>query len=150
MLKITKFTDYSLVVLCHLIKQHNVSLEGNTAPNIQSANEIAREVKLQLPTVSKVLKLMVKSGFVRSRRGSVGGYELAINPKDITVKQVIESLEGPVELTTCSKLNNTYNDSCEHINDCMLSQPWQTITTAVNNVLNNITINDLAYNQIDL
>lgn len=153
MLKITKITDYALVVLCCMVKNQ---AEGHN--NILSTAEIAKLVNLQAPTVSKILKILVKSGLVQSYRGIDGGYCLAKDPKDISVSRVIECLEGPIAVTECAKItsqNKNLNQdtditNCEFINNCQLNQPWQKINLAVNNMLNKISIYNIAYNNIDL
>lgn len=143
MLKITKVTDYAIVVLCCLVKKQV----------LLSASDVAKLVNLQPPTVSKVLKLLVKSNLVQSQRGIEGGYKLCVDPKTITVSHIVECLEGPIELTACSKLNKieaVAASSCEHISDCQLSKPWQKINHAINTVLKSITLYELAYNQVNV
>lgn len=149
MLKITRFTDYALVVLCCLVKN-----QANNNSNTLSSTEIAKIVNLQLPTVSKVLKMLVKSGLVKSYRGIDGGYELAKSPDKISVNEVISIMEGPVELTACS--SNTLSGlpsevSCDNIINCPVSAPWQKINAAiVNNILAKISLTDITYNKINL
>ncbi len=148
MLKITRFTDYALVVLCCLVKN-----QANNGVNKLSAPEIAKIVNLQLPTVSKLLKILVKSGLVKSYRGVDGGYELAKNPDEVTVNEVITTMEGPVELTVCSNSASAQinEKSCENIVNCPVSAPWQKINAAiVNNILAKISLTDITYNKINL
>lgn len=145
MLKITRFTDYALVVLCCLVKN-----QANTSgAKTLSANEIAKLVNLAVPTVSKVLKLLVKSDFVKSYRGIEGGYQLAKNPDDIMINQVITAMEGPVLMTACS-VDNADKSACENIVNCPMSAPWQKINRAVNKILAKISLTDITYNKIDL
>lgn len=138
MLKITKITDYAVVVLCCLVKQK---------ANILNTTEIAKQVNIQVPTVSKVLKILVKSGLVESYRGSDGGYSLLKDPKEISISQIIEILEGPIALTSCA--TNETASSCEFINSCQLSRPWQKINYNINNMLQKISLHDIAVNNIE-
>lgn len=138
MLKITKLTDYALVVLCCLVKQK---------ANILNTTEIAKQVSIQVPTVSKILKILVKSGLVESYRGSEGGYRLFKNPNEISISQIIEILEGPIAITSCA--TKATASSCEFINNCQLSRPWQKINLHVNNMLQKISLYDIAVNNIE-
>jgi len=170
MLKITRLTDYALLVLCCL---------ATRSDEILSSTKIANLVSLQLPTVSKLLKILVKSGLVESYRGSDGGYKLAKAAEFISVNDVISSIEGPIALTDCSEhkeinsldksdkldgsdtltsknnisiesnINNNKN-SCLHIANCGIRQPWQKINHAVSMILCKISIKDMAFNNIEL
>ena len=143
MLKITRFTDYAFLVLCCFVTSKN---------NRLSTIDIAKLVKLQPPTVSKILKLLVKSGLLISYRGASGGYSISKDPKTITVSQVIACLEGPVTITSCNKTStntSTNTSTCEHVYNCQLMNPWQKINNAINGILDKITIFDMAYNKIE-
>lgn len=158
MLKVTKFTDYALVVLCCMATSTNsashsvavVNTNTGTASNsasVMSATSIAKAVNLQLPTVSKILKILVNSGLVKSFRGADGGYALARGAEFITVSQVIASVEGPVALTDCTSL--TVDSSCQYFDNCQLRRPWQKINSGISRMLNNISINDIVNDQIN-
>lgn len=149
MLRVTKFTDYALVVLSCLVTTPGQSKSKDEhATDILSASEIARAVNLRLPTVSKILKILVKSGMIKSYRGADGGYSLARDPSTITVNEVIALLEGSVSLTDCTRMSE--HDNCEYIGACQLQSPWQKINRAINNILNNISIADIAHNKIEI
>lgn len=81
MISITKHSDYSIVMLAHLARKPNA---------LVSAKELAEGSKLPYPTVSKLLKLLVKSGILMSIQGSHGGYRLKKSPTEISVASVIE------------------------------------------------------------
>ena len=85
MLRMSKLTDYGLVLLTHLAQ--------GGAPQ-RTALELARLSRVPLPTVSKILKELSKCGFVASHRGRRGGYTLARPAERISVAEVVEALEG--------------------------------------------------------
>src|SRR6266581_647738 len=88
MLRMSKLTDYGLVLLTHMAQGGN--------PAVRTAQELARCSRVPLPTVSKILKELSKAGIVASQRGRHGGYSLARPPELISVAAVIEAPEGPV------------------------------------------------------
>ena len=72
MLRISKLTDYGTVILACLASQ---------ADRQWTAAEVAERTRVGLPTVSKLLKKLQRSGLVTSTRGSHGGYKLACAPR---------------------------------------------------------------------
>ncbi|HNE02777.1 MAG TPA: Rrf2 family transcriptional regulator, partial [Plasticicumulans sp.] len=76
MIRISKETDYGIVLLSCLAQAADASL---------SASALAERGRLPLPTVSKVLKLLARGGLLVSQRGARGGYALARPPREITV-----------------------------------------------------------------
>lgn len=60
--------------------------------------EIAKNQKMPIRYLEQLLLVLKRSGLVSSTRGKEGGYILTEHPSDITALQIIESLEGPIEL----------------------------------------------------
>ena len=92
MLRVTKLADYGIVMLTHFATQTGT----------HNARDIAPVVRLPLPVVSKVLKLLAKHGLLESQRGIKGGFRLARSAETITVAQIIRALEGPIAVTECT------------------------------------------------
>ena len=91
MLRLSKLTDYAVVVLVRLARCDEVQ----TAPGIATATGIPE------PTVSKVLKALASGGLVASQRGARGGYRLMRSLNDVPVSAVITAIDGPIALTAC-------------------------------------------------
>ncbi len=51
--------------------------------------------------IGKILQRLVKDGFLRSTRGPAGGFEIAVNPKEVTLYDVYSSIEGKSKLKLC-------------------------------------------------
>lgn len=130
MLKISKLTDYSTVVMAYLAqypeKMHN-------------AKDISAETHIALPTVSKILKALTKNGLLLSHRGAHGGYSLANQAIKITIADIITAMEGKPGLTECSH-NNTI---CALQPTCAISGNWQTISGIVYKTLEKISLQDM-------
>ena len=93
MLRISKLTDYGTVLLAHLARNEDT---------VCSAAEVSQRTGISLPTASKLLKSLARSGIVTSTRGANGGYSLARPARDISAADIIDALEGPVSITECS------------------------------------------------
>jgi len=131
MLRVGKLTDYGTVVMTSFARQPQ---------RMHSANEMAAELGLALPTVSKVLKALVQHGLLVSHRGAKGGYSLAAAPEEISVAQIIAAIEGPIALTECSDATGL----CGQETQCSVRGNWQLINDAVREALEGVTLADLA------
>lgn len=131
MLRISKLTDYGTVILAHLALQSDRQL---------AAAEVAESTRIALPTVSKVLKTLQRSGLVTSTRGSHGGYQLAQPAAEITAAKILDALEGPFAITECSGQHS----SCGIESNCRVGHVWQRVNSAIRRALNDVTLAQLA------
>ncbi|MEO7935451.1 MAG: SUF system Fe-S cluster assembly regulator, partial [Dokdonella sp.] len=92
MLRVSKLTDYATVVMTCL---------AESGDEVLSAQWLAERSRLEVPTVSKVLKQLAGAGLVDSWRGVNGGYRLAREPKAISVADIVTAMEGPIGMTEC-------------------------------------------------
>ena len=72
MFRISRLTDYGIVVMAHLAECKD--------DDSHNARELAEETQLPAPVVSKILKSLTRAGLLISQRGSKGGYSLARTP----------------------------------------------------------------------
>ena len=131
MLRISKLTDYGTVILA--------CMAGQTE-RLWTAAEVAEMTKVGLPTVSKLLKKLQRSGLVVSTRGSHGGYQLARPPAEITAARILDALEGPFAITECSGQHST----CGIESNCRVGHAWQRVNGAIRRALSDISLAQLA------
>lgn len=130
MLRLSKLTDYATVMLSYMAHETNT---------LHSAIEIADVTGIALPTVSKILKLLVNAGLLSSARGVKGGYRLARAPEKISVAAVISALEGPIAITECS----ISAQSCVQAGDCKIRANWGLINQTIYNALEAVSLADM-------
>lgn len=132
MLRLTNFADYAVVLMRHVAMDETARL---------SAQELSIRSNIPLPTVSKILNAMGQNNLLVSHRGLKGGFTLARSAHDISVVDIIEAVDGPIELTHC------VDESCEP--DCTISEMcgmrshWGRINTAVRDGLASVTLESL-------
>lgn len=131
----TRKTDYALVALATLAERH----DGHGDP--LSARQIAERHHLPLPLLMNALKELQRATLITSRRGAGGGYFLAAKPENITIRQVIEALEGPVNVTLCSGGDD--HESCELSEQCTISHPMQKLNVLLSQFLGRVTLKNL-------
>jgi len=130
MLRLSKLTDYAVVVL--------VRLDSGT--EVQTSPGIAASIGIPEPTVSKVLKSLSASGLVTSQRGARGGYRLARQLEDIPVGEVITAMDGPIALAAC--VDGAANE-CESLAMCPVRGRWDPVNDAIQRALSGITLADM-------
>lgn len=131
MLRISKLTDYATGVMTRLAREPGRSM---------SAQQLAQDLGLPLPTVAQLLKHLTRAELVRSTRGAGGGYGLARAPEAISIAQVIAAIEGPVALTECA----LGMGNCTLETSCATRANWQVISQAVRVALEAVRLSDMA------
>lgn len=132
MIRISRQTDYGILLLTHMVSR----ADGVT----YSARELAEETGVPLPTVSKILKLLLHDGLLVSHRGVKGGYELAKEPEEITLADVVNAMDGPIAMTLCVSAPG----DCLHESQCRVRTNWHKINQAILQALESVTLSDMA------
>ncbi len=130
MLRLSKLTDYAVVVLVRLESRGGVS----TSPSL------AQETGIPEPTVAKVLKALSAAGLVASQRGARGGYRLAAMLEQIPVERVITAIDGPIALAACV---DGAVGGCEAQGLCPVRGRWDPVNAAIRAALTRITLAEM-------
>ena len=103
------------------------------------ARSLAKETKLPLPTVGKLLRQLSEHGLLSSHRGVNGGYNLAREARSISVAEIILALEGPIGFNECSVVKGL----CNMERSCAIKSNSQIIGGALRDALQHVTLFDL-------
>ena len=131
MFKISKLTDYAVVILSKM---------AETPDALSSAAQVSELTRLPEPTVAKLLKLLAGGQILSSVRGAHGGYKLAAPADNISLADIVVAIDGPVSLTACVEGSN---ESCDFAPSCPVNGRWTKVNTAVRSALDNITLADM-------
>ena len=131
MLRLSKLTDYAVVVLVRLAREQG----SQTSPGL------AAKTGLPEPTVAKVLKALASAGLVTSQRGARGGYRLARSLSLVAITDVVTAIDGPVAITACT---DGGAGRCEVEACCSVRGRWDPVNSAVFDALSRITLADMA------
>jgi len=131
MFRITRLTDYGVLLMTEL---------ASAGKNVRNAAALAERAHLPAPTVSKILQVLLREGLLASVRGAGGGYQLTRAASEISVRDIIVALEGPIALTEC----NLEHSQCEQQEHCATRSNWKVINQAVHHALNGITLADMS------
>ena len=110
-MKITQEADYALRMMCLLAK---VTAVGDIP---MGAANLAEGVAVPTRFGLKILNKLSGADLVKTSRGATGGYSLNTDPATLTVRRVIEAIDGPIEINRCLSdahqcLNNPNKDCC--------------------------------------
>ena len=101
--------------------------------------EIARRQDISVKYLEQLIIPLKKANYIKSVRGPKGGHVLAKPPEKITVGEIVELLEGGINLADC--IENP--DTCDRSETCLTRGIWETATKAMSQELNSITLSDM-------
>jgi len=128
MLRLSKLADYGTQVMTYMARDQAV----------HSASEVAAELGIAAPTVSKILKMLVRKNLVTSVMGAKGGYLLARHPAEISVAEIIDAMDGPISITECSGTT-----ICERESTCSTRSNWQGINHIIQDALEKVNLAEM-------
>ncbi|HBM75473.1 MAG TPA: transcriptional regulator [Clostridiaceae bacterium] len=89
--------------------------------------------------LEQLMAVLRRGKLVKSIRGAQGGYVLSKKPSLITVGEILDLLEGPVEISECLD----ENVECSRMNNCATRLIWIKVKKAIDDVVNSITLSDM-------
>jgi len=131
-MKISYKGDYALKSLLELALEPGQLVTGH---------DLARRIDAPGKFLEQVLCELKKGGFIKSRRGSAGGYELARPADQMTIGQVVRYLDGPVEPIAC--VDENYS-GCLERKGCVFQGIWRQVYEAVSGIIDHVTFEELA------
>ena len=108
-----------------------------------SLKSIAQRQKLSEAYLEQLFANLRKAGLVKSVRGAQGGYLLADDAENITVGQILRTLEGTVAPVECVDDMNRNVDECPDADSCVTRFVWEKIRDSINEVVDSITLQDM-------
>jgi Rrf2 family protein len=121
-MQITRETDYAIRCVYYL---------SGKAGSVTMVDEISREMGIPKSFLAKILQKLSKADIVKSYRGVKGGFEIAKDPGEITLLNVIEAVQGPVAMNICA-LDHAL---CGYSSTCSIHPVWVEVRRAVEKLL---------------
>ena len=113
---------------------------NNTGENV-SIKAISARQNISTKYLEQIIAMLNRAGYVKSERGSNGGYKLTKKPEEYTVGMILRLTEGSLAITTCTE---DEQNQCERYGSCPTVHLWEKLNKAISDVVDNITIADLA------
>ena len=135
-MRITTWTEYSLIIALHLARR------GAAANGPVSAREIADAERLPADYVEQILLRLRRANLVESVRGARGGYRLARDPSAISMRDIMTASEHQTFEMNCSS-HPVEPARCSPTSSCSIRPVWQALQQRVDNLLAGILLSDL-------
>lgn len=136
-MEISRRTDYGVRVI--------LDLAALPPSKRASTQDIASRQGIPSPFLAKIISQLSLSGLVTTFRGAGGGVMLALPPREISLLQVIEALEGPIQLNRCV----IQPESCPRSDQCPVHHVWAQAQAQMTSLLSTTTFDVLIQNSDD-
>lgn len=135
-MRYTTKTEYGVICLAHMAKKEWPS-------GTSTAKEIAEHEGFSIPFTEKILQALRRADVVASQQGNKGGWTLTRPPSQITLKQIIEALEGSTFETFCDPKRRG-SIVCTHFSICKLKPIWYQTKNILDDHYGAITLETIA------
>ena len=131
-LQLTRGGEYALRAMTYLARFP----EGHVA----SLHDICEAQDIPESFLAKILQSLSRSGLAMSQRGAHGGFALARPAAEITMRDIVEAVDGPIALNACV----LWPDDCKRSEHCEVHKAWLLAQEQLMSVLDTVTLRTLA------
>jgi Rrf2 family protein len=132
-MRLTSLADYAVVMMAAAARH---------GPDARlSATLLAGETGVPLPTAQKLMGRLASAGLLSSARGTGGGFMLAREAGGISLADIIEAVEGPIAMTTCT---DEGRDDCALLGSCQVKPHMMSVNGLVRGALQGVSLESLA------
>lgn len=135
-MRVTTWTEYSLIITLHLAKR------GQQPASPVAARELAESERLPADYVEQILLRLRRAGIVESVRGAKGGYYLARDPSEISMRDVMTASEHQTFEMNCD-VHPVDDERCSPGSGCTIRPVWQALQQRIDDFLSSVTVADL-------
>ncbi len=135
-MRFTTRTEYGLVCLVYMAKR--------TPGEMIKIKDIIQAERFSLPYVEKILQRLRAANIVISHQGKGGGYSLAKHPSEITLKEIIDALEGGTFEVFCEPQVREHI-VCTHLCMCGITPVWAKTRKLLDEYYSSVTLEMLIW-----
>ena len=132
-MRLTSLADYAVVMMAAAARHPDGAR--------LSATCLSEETGVPLPTAQKLMGRLAHAGLLSSARGSGGGFRLVRDAAEISLADIVEAVEGPIAMTTCS---DDLNNDCALDGHCRVKPHLVAVNGAFRGALKGVTLASLA------
>lgn len=131
MFRISRRLDYGLQLM--------IALAQESSNRAQATAVLAEKLLIPLPFLHQIGRSLIQGRLIKATPGPHGGLRLNLRAEDITLLQIVETLEGPVCLSPCLD-----NEPCDRQEGCLSSPVWNELQSRLVDYLSSVRLSDLA------
>ncbi len=117
-----------------------VDLAQHSGDGLVTLKDVAARQELSQKYLEQIVTQLSKAGFVRGTRGPQGGYRLSRDPKEYSVAEILEQVEGSLAPVECLEADV---NTCERCSSCATVDMWTGLYKVVTDYLGNISLQDV-------
>lgn len=129
-MKITKASDYAIRLLTHL-----ASMKGEA-----TSEALAKKLDIPFSHLAKLVQKLARRRYLITRKGKGGGLKLAVDPRTISVADIVEIVEGPIVISDCI----FHRESCRFSENCKARKCLANVRYKMQEILAATSVFDLA------
>ncbi|WP_417620903.1 SUF system Fe-S cluster assembly regulator [Parasphingorhabdus sp.] len=137
-MRLSNFADYAVVLMSAAARHCGAALLAEGKLN---AAKLAQETGVPLPTAKKLVSKLTAAGLFESTRGIGGGIRLSRPPASISLADIIEAVEGPLAITSCTIDGN---HDCALETGCTVKPHWGVVNRTIRNALDDVSLASLS------
>ena len=130
-MQLTSTTDYAIRIVCYLAAQRQMI----------STSELSQELSVPSSYIPKITKKLKQAGIIKACEGIKGGYQIAKQPENISLRDVISCTESTMAISRC--LEKEGGCSKNYIACCKVHQILLDLQNIYNNRLESVKISDI-------
>ncbi len=134
MFRISRRLDYGLQLM--------IALAGEPENHAQATAILAEKLQIPLPFLHQIGRSLIQGRLIKATPGPHGGLRLNVSADEITLLQIVETLEGPV----C--ISPTMDDDCQRLETTASSGVWVGLQNTLIDYLANIRLSTLLANSV--
>ncbi len=119
-----------------------ISIDGESEPIM--ARAIADKQGVSEAYIDQLLIPLRTNGLIRSFRGRRGGYQMAVDPRKLTVLEIVEALDGKLTIIDCLEKEN-----CDRLPGCAARTVWEEANNSLRKTLASTTLEDLRQKEME-
>ncbi len=131
MMELTRKSEYAIRGMLYLARQENKA--------VSMLSDVADAVDAPKSFLAKIFQDLVKKGLIKSTKGVGGGFVLAKQPERITLREIVEAMEGPIMPNQCLM----GEEACSFQKTCPVHPVWRRLQSVTRGILDEVTLNSL-------
>jgi Rrf2 family protein len=143
-MRLSSLADYAVVMMSAAARhcgQAGLAPAANGKRAKVNATTLSAETGIPLPTAQKLVSRLSTAGLLESSRGTGGGVRLARPPASISLADIVEAVEGPIQMTTCV---DAERHECALEGACQVRPHMGVVNGAVRGALQGVSLSSLA------
>lgn len=134
-MEISRKTDYALRMLSALVQN------GEGSP-VVSVREVAEENRIPYSFARSIQHDLAQAGIVESLRGARGGMRLAVDPKKVTLRELVEAVQGPIIISGCD-FSGEDGGVCPFLPQCQFNPVWCNAERMLRDYFSSVSLYDV-------